>query len=79
MNPPNPEYVQAFGERCPTVVLTMQPEKADYIVILDHSAWASPPYKVAVLSREGDVIYSGGTHFLGNAVKDACEALAARR
>lgn len=79
VHPPKTEFVKAFREHCPTVVVTMQPDKADYLVTLDHSTWHSPPYRVVVLSREGHVIYSGGTQLLRNAVKDACEALAARR
>ena len=79
VHPPKTEFVKAFRERCPEVVVTMQPDAADYIVTLDHSTWHSPPNRVVVLDREGHVIYSGGTQLLRNAVKDACEALAGRR
>ncbi len=73
--PPKPEILKAFTGRCPAVVVTMLREKADYVVLFDHETWHSPPYKVAVFSREGDAIYSGATQLLGNAVKDACSAL----
>ena len=76
---PKPEFVKALRERCPAVILTTLREKADYIVLLDYSARHSPPYQVVVLSQTGDVIHSGGTRLLGNAVKDACDAITAHR
>ncbi len=79
MRPPKAEVLKAFRERCPEVVVTMQLERAEYIVTLDHGTWQSPPYKVSVFTRDGDSIYSGGTQLLGNAVKDACQVLAARK
>lgn len=79
VRPPKPEFLKEFHERCPTVVVTTVREKADYVVLLDHSGWHSPPYRVAVLNEVGDVIYSGGTELLRNAVKDACNAITAHR
>jgi hypothetical protein len=34
--------------------------------------------KIAVFDREGDLLHSGSTRSLGNAVKDACEAIPSR-
>ncbi len=76
---PKPEFVKALRERCPAVIVTTLRERADYIMLLDHSGWHSPPYRVVVLSQTGDVIHSGGTQLLGNAVKDACDAITAHR
>ncbi len=76
---PKEEFLRAFREHCPTVVVTVRQGSADYIVLLDHGGWHSPPYRVTVLSKAGDVVYSGGTQLLRNAVKDACNALAVRK
>ena len=54
-------------------------EKADYVVLLDHEGgkgYARKDNKVAVFSSDGDSIVSYFTRSLGNAVKDACEAIA---
>lgn len=76
---PKDEFVKAFRERCPAVIITTRLERARYVVTLERRAWHSPPYQVEVLSREGDIIYSGGTQLLRNAVKDACSAILASR
>lgn len=76
--PQTAEIVKTFGERCPEVTVTINREKADYIVLLDHEGgkgYARRDNKVAVFNREGDALYSGSTRTLGNAVKDACEAI----
>jgi len=77
--PAKDEFLKAFREHCPAVKVTMRLEKADYVVTLDQSTWHSPPYRVAVFSREGDVTHSGATQLLGNAVKEACNAITERR
>jgi len=76
---PKEEFPKAFQKYCPTLVMTRRVDRADYAVTLEHRAWKSPPYRVEVLSREGDVIYSGGTQLLRNAVRDACSAILASR
>lgn len=76
--PQTAEIMKTFGERCPEVVVTMKQERADYIILLDHEggkALARKDNKVAVFNRGGDMIYSGSTRTLGNAVKDACTAI----
>ena len=53
-------------------------EKADYVVLLDHEGGKGlilHDNKVAVFNKEGDSIVSHSTRSLGNAVKDACEAI----
>jgi hypothetical protein len=77
MRSPKAEILKAFRERCPDVLVTMQRERAAYIVILDHSEWRSPSYKVTVFRPSGDVIYSGGAELLRNVVKNACYAVTA--
>jgi len=76
---PKDEFLKAFQKYCPTLIMTRRPERAEYAITLERRGWHSPPYRVEVLSREGDVIYSGGTQFLRNAVRNACNAVLAIR
>ena len=79
-SPQNVEVLKQFTRHCPQVTITSNREKADYVVRFDH-AGASPvtPFfkdnKVAVFNRNEDLVYSGSTRFLANAVKDTCNAL----
>jgi hypothetical protein len=75
--PQTAEIIKTFGERCPTVIVNNKQEKADYVVLLDHEGGKeliSRDNKVVVL--DGDSIVSRSTRILGNAVKDACVAIA---
>lgn len=77
--PQTAEIIKTFGERCPWVTITNNRDKADYVVLLDHEGGKHlilRDNKVVVYNREGDVIHSGSTRSLGNAVKDACVCIA---
>jgi len=77
--PQTAEIMKTFGERCPGITVTINQEKADYVVLLDHEGGKSTisrDNKVAVFNIDGDMIHSGSTRSLGNAVKDACQAIA---
>jgi len=76
--PQTAEIIKTFGERCPTVTITSAREKADFVVLLDHEGGKNlilRDNKVVIYNKEADVIYSGSTRSLGNAVKDACSAI----
>lgn len=76
--PQTAEIIKTFGERCPEVIVNNIAEKADYVVLLDHEGgkgYALRDNKVAVFNHDGDSILSHSTRSLGNAVKDACEAI----
>jgi PEGA domain len=76
--PQTAEIIKTFGERCPDVIVNNKAEKADYVVLLDHEGGkgiAMHDNKVAVFNGDGDSILSHSTRSLGNAVKDACEAI----
>jgi hypothetical protein len=80
--PQTAEIMKTFRERCPMLIVTLRQEAADYIILLDHEGgkeFVRRDNKVAVFDRNGDMLYSGSTRTLGNAVKDACEALARHR
>jgi|SRR5215472_5224396 len=77
--PQTVEVIKTFGERCPSVVVTMDKAKADFIVLFDRDG-GKKAYrrrdKIAVFKKDGDVLFSGSLRSVGNAVKDACEAIA---
>jgi PEGA domain len=76
--PQTAEIIKTFGEKCPDVTINNKRERADYVVLLDHEGgkgYARKDNKVAVFNRDGDSIVSHSTRSLGNAVKDACEAI----
>jgi hypothetical protein len=76
--PQTAEIMKTFGERCPRITVTINRERADYIVILEHEGGKDSfqkDNKVVVFDKDGDMIYSGSTRTLGNAVKDACGAV----
>jgi len=82
-SPANIEVMKTFLQRCPSVVVTANREKADYVVRLDHEEVnPTTPFvrgnKVAVFDKNEELIYTNTTKLLGNAVKDACAAIIAR-
>jgi hypothetical protein len=77
--PQTAEIIKTFGERCPEVTVNNKQDRSDYVVLLDHEGGkglALKDNKVAVFNSDGDSIVSHSTRSLGNAVKDACEAIA---
>ena len=78
--PQTAEIIKTFGERCPDVIVNNKPDKADYVVLLDHEGGkglVKRDNKMAVFNKDGDSIVSHSTRSLGNAVKDACDAITA--
>lgn len=76
--PQTAEIMKTFRERCPDVVVTINKDNADFVILLDHEGgkgYARIDNKVAVFRNDGDMIYAGSTVVLGNAVKDACQAI----
>ena len=76
--PQTAEIMKTFGERCPGVRVNRNPEKADFVVVLDHEGgklFFQRDNKVVIFNREGDMIHSGSTRSLGNSVKNACQAI----
>ena len=79
--PQTAEIIKTFRERCPDLEATMEKEKADYFVILDHEGGKGIIWKdnkVVVFDSTGTSVYSGSTRSLGNAVKDACNEIRKR-
>ena len=80
--PQTAEIMKTFGERCPAVTVTLNRDKADYIVILQHEGGKEVfqrDNKLALFNKDGDMILSDSTRTMGNAVKSACERIRALR
>ncbi len=76
--PQTAEIMKTFAERCPSCTVTAEKTRADYLVRLEHEggkALILRDNKVVVFNKDGDLIFSGSTRSLGNAVKDACAAI----
>ena len=76
--PQTAEIIKTLNERCPQIVVTNNLQKAGFVLTLDHEGGKSllaHRNKVAVFNRDGDDIFSVSTRELGNAVKDACQAM----
>ncbi len=72
--PQTAEIMKTFGDRCQRVTVTINRDRADYIVILQHEGGKDlfrKDNKLAVFDKEGDMILSNSTRSLGNAVKEA--------
>jgi hypothetical protein len=62
--PQTVELIKTFGQRCPSVLVTMDRIKADYVVLFDRESakgYAMRRDKIAVFNKNGDVLYSGST------------------
>ena len=78
--PQTVEIMKTFRERCPSITVTSQKARAQYVVLLDHEGGkglARKDTKIAVFNGEGDLLHAGSTRSVGNAVKDACDAITA--
>jgi len=77
--PQTAEIIKTFNERCPDCTVTTKQERADFVVLLEHEGGKSvinKDNKFALINKDGDVIKSGSTRSLGNAVKDICAVIA---
>jgi hypothetical protein len=65
------------GGSFPAVTVTLERNRADFVVLLDHEGGKGilRDNKVAVFNRSGDLLETSSTRVLGNAVKDACRAI----
>jgi hypothetical protein len=76
--PQTAEIIKTLNQRCPDLTVTSNLGKADFVIVLDHEGGKGllrHRNKVAVFNRNGDDIFSDSTRELGNAVKDACQAM----
>jgi hypothetical protein len=67
--------IRIFNDRCPSAQITTAKDKANYFVQLPPTSFQQNKNVVVVTNEAGDVVHSGATLNLGNAVKDACTAI----
>jgi hypothetical protein len=75
-----PEVIKTLGERCPGVTVTMDKDKALFLLSIEHESavvkgLASRRNHVTLVNRDGDVIFSKNDREIGNAIKDACPSM----
>ncbi len=75
-----PEVIKTLRERCPSVTVTMNKDRAYFLLSIEHESAAQKGLArrrnhVTVVNREGDVVFSKNDRELGNAVKDACSSM----
>ena len=76
--PQTAEIVKTIHQRCSEAIVTMNEERADYILLLQHEGgkiFVRKDNKYVLFNADGDALASGSTRSLGNAVKDACQVL----
>lgn len=77
-NPRTAETMKRFSQQCKNVIVTINKDKADFIVLLEHEGGKdllNKDNKLAVFDREGDLIASGSFSRPRKAVDTACEAI----
>jgi hypothetical protein len=79
-NPRTAETMKRFAQQCKNVIVTINKDKADFIVLLEHEGGKdllNKDNKLAVFDREGDLVASGAFSRPRKAVDVACEAIEA--
>lgn len=77
--PQTAEVIKTFRERCPAYTMTIRADQANYIVKFDREPgkeFFNRRNKIVVAKPNGDVIFTDSTRQLGNAVSNACSAIA---
>jgi hypothetical protein len=78
--PRTAETMKRFSQQCQEVVVTINKEKADFVVLLEHEGGKdlfNKDNKLAVFNRDGDMIASGSFSRPRKAVETACSAIGA--
>lgn len=76
--PQTEEVIKTFEQRCRGVTMTMNKDRADYVVQFGHEGGknlARRKNKIVVFRKDGDSLFSESTRNLGHAVIDACNAI----
>lgn len=66
--------MKTLGHSCPNVVVTLNPEKADFKIFLERESnkLIRRDNKFAVFNKDGDMVFSASTRVLGNGVRNFC-------
>lgn len=79
--PQTVEVIKTFGQRCPSVTVTIDKGKADYVVLFNRDGgkdYLRRRDKIAIFMKNGDVLYAGSTRSVGSAIHDSCSAIEER-
>ena len=76
------ESMRTFSKHCPDVVMTTKREKADLILRIERDdPNPTTPFvkanRIAVFNLDDELVYATRARLLGNAAKDACQAILA--
>lgn len=69
------EILKSMDKKCAGTTLTMNAEKADFLLEAIATPTARKNYQLTLFSKDGDVLFHSGTLTLGAAVKDVCQAI----
>lgn len=67
--------MKTLNDKCPTVIVVNQPDKADYFLRLDRNGFLIRSNAMAVFNRSGEMIFAGAGVRLGKEVKKFCDGL----
>lgn len=76
--PRTAEMMKRFSEQCSACVVTINKEKADFIVLLEHEGGKDlfdKDNKLAVFNKDGDLVTAGSFSRPRKAVDVACKAI----
>jgi hypothetical protein len=72
------DVVKTFLKRCPSIVIVMRKDMANYMTLLEREGGKEigrKDNKFVVFDRAGSAIASGSTRTLGSALRGACSAI----
>lgn len=70
----------SLRKACPAITITLDRDKADFIIVRDHNGagMGRNPHKVTVFNSAHDLVYAGATKTVAGAAKSACEVIAGK-
>lgn len=76
---PSGEILKSMEKKCVNVTLTINAEKADFLLEAIATPRSRKNYELALFNKEGDVLFHSSTVTLGAAVKDICQAIRSKK
>jgi len=73
------EILKSMDKKCDNITLTMNAEKADFLLEAIATPRSRKNFELALFNKEGDVLFHSGTITLGAAVKDICQAIRTKK
>jgi hypothetical protein len=73
------EILKSMEKKCVDVTLTMNSEKAEFLLEAIATPRSRKNYELALFNKGGDVLFHSGTVTLGAAVKDICQAIDSKK